>query len=152
MSEAATHTNAADVAPVGIPASNEQTIASHIVATEERADFGAEMKAHVSAPAAEISPAPEPEREVSSGPATQATAVEEPATPRNFPVIPPVTDTLPPDSDLVLVETRHGAPTAPEEEAAQSSRPKRTRPPRVETTNEPLEMVETHKDATPPAP
>jgi len=33
----------------------------------------------------------------------------------------------------------------------ENPRPKRARPPRVEISNEPLEMVETHKDATPPA-
>jgi len=151
INETATHINAVDVAPTGIPASNEQTIASRVLETEERADFSAETNAHVPAPAVEVPPAPEPEREVSSVQTTQASAAEEPATPRNLPEIPPVTDTLPPDSDLVLVETRHGVPTAPEEEAAQLSRPKRMRPPRVETANEPLEMVETHKDATPPA-
>jgi hypothetical protein len=98
-------------------------------------------------------PAPEPERAAPSVPTAQATPTEEPATPRNLPEIPPVTDTLPPDSDLVLVETRHAVSATPEDEAAaQSSRPKRMRPPRVEMANEPLEMVETHKDATPPAP
>ena len=84
---------------------------------------------------------------------TEVIAAEESATPRNLPEIPPVTDTLPANSDLVRVETRHAVSATPEDEAAaQSSRPKRMRPPRVEMANEPLEMVETHKDATPPAP
>ena len=75
---------------------------------------------------------------------------EEPTTPRNLPEIPPVTSELPPDSSLVLIETRHGAPAG--EELAETPRPKRARPPRVEIADEPLEMVETHKDATPPGP
>jgi hypothetical protein len=71
-------------------------------------------------------------------------------TPRNLPEIPPVTSTLPPDSSLVLVETRHSTPSSDDDGTAQSSRPKRTRPPRVEIASETLEMVETHKDV--PAP
>jgi ribonuclease E len=151
--ETETDINTVDVAAAGIAASQERTVASHVVETEERADFNAELNAHVLAPAEEASPAPEPERAAPPVSTTQTAAVEEPATPRNLPEIPPVTDTLPPDSDLVLVETRHSIPAAPEEETAQSSRPKRMRPPRVEMASEPLEMVETHKgDATPPAP
>ena len=73
------------------------------------------------------------------------------ATPRNLPEIPPVKGELPPDSDLVLVETRHDSADAAAEEIAEAVRPKRTRPPRVVVSSEPLEMVETHKDAIPPA-
>jgi ribonuclease E len=152
ISEIETDINAVDVSAAGIPASKERTVASHVVETEERANIDAVSNAYVSAPTVAMPPAPEPERAAPSAPTTQATTVEELATPRNLPEIPPVTDSLPPDSDLVLVETRHAVPAAPEDEAAQSSRPKRMRPPRVEMANEPLEMVETHKDATPPAP
>lgn len=49
---------------------------------------------------------------------------------------------LPPDSDLVLVETRFAA--APIEES-EAPRPRRARPPRVAIPDEPLLMVETHK-------
>ena len=68
-------------------------------------------------------------------------------TPRNLPEIPPVTNALQPDSSLVLVETRHDAPPI-WEATDETPRPKRARPPRVEIASEPLEMVETHKDAT----
>jgi hypothetical protein len=74
--------------------------------------------------------------------------IEQARTPRNLPEIPPVTNALPPDSSLVLVETRDGAPPISDEAANETPRPKRARPPRVEIASEPLEMVETHKDAT----
>jgi len=51
---------------------------------------------------------------------------------------------LPPDSNLVLVETRFSAPSVEDEQPA-APRPRRTRPPRVTTPEEPLQMVETHK-------
>jgi ribonuclease E len=85
----------------------------------------------------------------SAGPEHRASLPEEPTTPRNLPEIPPVTSELPPDSSLVLVETRHGALIRGDEEIAETPRPKRMRPPRVEIADEPLEMVETHKDAPP---
>ena len=59
--------------------------------------------------------------------------------------LPPVALTLPPGSDLVLVETTHAAP-APEPEAFDAQRPRRVRPPRVVAPSEPLEIVETRKD------
>jgi hypothetical protein len=153
ISETETDINAIEVAAAGLPASEERTAPSHIAENDERAAISAELNPHVPPPPVEMPPAPEPERAAPSVPTAQATPTEEPATPRNLPEIPPVTDTLPPDSDLVLVETRHAVSAAPEDEAAaQSSRPKRMRPPRAEMANEPLEMVETHKDATPPAP
>ena len=65
--------------------------------------------------------------------------------------IVPIPLALPPDSDLVLVETRFSAAAPVENEAAESSRAKRVRPPRVEMPSEPLELVETHKDESPPA-
>jgi hypothetical protein len=65
--------------------------------------------------------------------------------PRNAPDIPRVSLDLPSDSGLVLVETSHsGAALEGEPEAA---RPRRVRPPRAQTAEEPLQMVETtHKD------
>jgi hypothetical protein len=69
------------------------------------------------------------------------------APPRHF---EPVTLSLPPGSGLELVETRHAAP-APSTDEAPPPRPRRTRPQRVEIPSEPLEMVETRKDAPPSA-
>jgi hypothetical protein len=64
---------------------------------------------------------------------------------RNAPEIPRVSLELPPDSNLVLVETSHAAP--PPAEEPQAPRQKRARPPRTQVTEEPLQMVETtHKD------
>jgi hypothetical protein len=58
--------------------------------------------------------------------------------------LPVVSQELPSDSGLVLVETQHPAPPADAPEEAPRGR--RGRPPRVETPSEPLEMVETRKD------
>jgi hypothetical protein len=59
---------------------------------------------------------------------------------------------LPPDSGLVLVETSRErvTPEAVEDEP-QAPRPHRVRPPRAVIADEPLQMVETHKDQLPPA-
>ena len=65
--------------------------------------------------------------------------------------LPPVSLTLPPDSDLVLVETTHHMPAA-EPEPGESTRPRRVRPPRVAIASEPLEIVETRKDESSAAP
>jgi ribonuclease E len=56
----------------------------------------------------------------------------------------PASLTLPVDSDLVLVETRFAAAPAEDVEAL-PQRPRRVRPPRVTIADEPLQMVETHK-------
>jgi hypothetical protein len=56
----------------------------------------------------------------------------------------PASLALPADSDLVLVETRFAAAPA-EDVDALPQRPRRVRPPRVTITDEPLQMVETHK-------
>ncbi|HLX31100.1 MAG TPA: Rne/Rng family ribonuclease [Casimicrobiaceae bacterium] len=52
--------------------------------------------------------------------------------------------TLPPDSDLVLVETRAATISSEEAEPA-VPRPRRVRPPRMAIPDEPLQLVETHK-------
>ena len=62
--------------------------------------------------------------------------------------LPKVSLALPPDSGLVLVETRFAAPPA-EEPEAETLRPRRVRPPRVALAEEPLQMVETRKGETP---
>src|SRR4030095_2227790 len=54
------------------------------------------------------------------------------AVPRNAPPIPPVSRELPPDSDLVLVETRSVSTSASEDTDTSAPKPKRVRPPRVE--------------------
>jgi hypothetical protein len=73
----------------------------------------------------------------------------EPALPRNAPEIPRVSLELPPESGLVLVETSHAAPPASTNES-DMPRPRRVRPPKPATAEEPLQMVETqHKE--PPA-
>ncbi|HKU87196.1 MAG TPA: hypothetical protein VJV77_12750 [Casimicrobiaceae bacterium] len=55
---------------------------------------------------------------------------------------------LPPDSDLVMVETQFAAVVESEEPAA--PRPRRVRPARAVIADEPLQMVETRKEQ--PAP
>jgi hypothetical protein len=49
-----------------------------------------------------------------------------------------------------LIETRRAAP-APADEQQDASRPRRVRPPRPSIADEPLEIIETRKEA-PPAP
>lgn len=76
---------------------------------------------------------------------------EAPAVPRNAPPVPTVSRELPPDSDLVLVETRAAVTSPSEEGDTPATKPKRVRPPRAEITAEPLEMVETQKEPPPSA-
>jgi hypothetical protein len=91
----------------------------------------------------ELHAEPEPRREVGLSESTGET-------PRNAPEIPRVSLELPPESGLVLVETSHAAAPGPDE--PETMRPRRVRPPRVEISEEPLQIVETtHKDSTPPA-
>ena len=73
------------------------------------------------------------------------------AMPHNAPEIPRVSLELPPESGLVLVETSHAA-VVPGADEPETPRPRRVRPPRVQVSDEPLQIVETtHKDSTPPA-
>ena len=85
-------------------------------------------------------------------PAAVAALVHEPP-PRNAPELPRISLELPPESDLVLVETSHErAPVLQAPDETEPPRPKRVRPARAEMQDEPLQMVETtHKDSTPPA-
>jgi hypothetical protein len=102
--------------------------------------------------------APEPQRQPEPAeqqpiafeqPAQQAAPA--PAKTDAAPELPPVTLTLPTDSGLEMVETKHHAPVEPEPEA-DAQRPRRVRPPRVNVAEEPLQMVETRHDGAPPAP
>jgi hypothetical protein len=73
------------------------------------------------------------------------------APPRPIEALPTVSMTLPADSGLELVETRSKAVSMPEPEPAPPPGPRRVRPPRVTITEEPLQIVETHKGGQPPA-
>jgi hypothetical protein len=95
---------------------------------------------------------------------TMATPPQVAAAPTPTPGLPPVMEPvhhapaqpkisleLPPDSDLVLVETVHQKAVLPMPEEAEALRPRRVRPPRVEVADGPLQLVETtHKESTPP--
>jgi ribonuclease E len=70
----------------------------------------------------------------------------EPARPRGVADQPPISLELPSDSELVMVETRRQAVLLDEEEPAERPRQKRVRPPRIALPDEPLELVETHKE------
>ena len=89
--------------------------------------------------AARVEPPPVPERAVPPVP---------PAPPRHEPApAAEVSLALPPDSGLVLVETRFAAPPA-EEPDSDATRPRRVRPQRATLAEEPLQMVETRKHET----
>ncbi len=62
---------------------------------------------------------------------------------------PRVSLELPPDSNLVLIETSHEK-HAPSSEDPEMPRPRRVRPPRVEVAEGPLQMVETAPKEPPP--
>jgi hypothetical protein len=65
--------------------------------------------------------------------------------------LPKISLELPPDSDLVLVETTHQRAVPPVPEEAEVVRPHRVRPPRAAVADGPLQLVETtHKESTPP--
>ena len=82
--------------------------------------------------------------------ATPAGQLEAPI-PKNAPELPRVSLELPPESGLELVETRSDrATTTTTSEEPESPRPHRIRPPRAQVADEPLEMVETHKEPAPP--
>jgi hypothetical protein len=50
-----------------------------------------------------------------------------------------------------MVETSHQKPQTPTPEEPEAPRPRRVRPPRIEVTEGPLQLVETaHKEPTPP--
>jgi hypothetical protein len=89
-------------------------------------------------------PAVKPDRRPEPQPAPRAVAA-----PRPIPELPPVSLTLPPDSDLELVETKFKTPPVADAEAATPG-PRRVRPPKAVIAEEPLQIVET-QTTHPPA-
>jgi ribonuclease E len=82
-----------------------------------------------------------------------APAAPTPAPPaaRHVPALPKISLELPQDSDLVMVETSHQKAQTATSEEPEPPRPRRVRPPRIEVTEGPLQLVETaHKEPTPP--
>jgi len=70
--------------------------------------------------------------------------------PRPLATLPPVSMALPADSELELVETRSKAALMSEPEPAPQA-PVRVRPPRPVIVEEPLQIIETRKENSPPA-
>jgi ribonuclease E len=70
---------------------------------------------------------------------------------RHAPAPPKISLELPEDSALVMIETSHQKAQTPTSEEPEAPRPRRVRPPRIEVTEGPLQLVETaHKEPTPP--
>ena len=144
------HARQADTAPPMAPVSPVQAVeppravappeTERVVAPAEteRVVAPAEIERVVAAPAAV---APEP------------TAPPKPAAPPPRPIeaLPSISMTLPADSGLELVETRSKTVPMPEPDPAPPPGPRRVRPPRVVIPDEPLQIVETHKEGQPPA-
>ena len=102
-------------------------------------------------PAVHVEPFPPEETRLAAG--TEA-AQEPPRSrlPSNAPDIPKVAYEVPPETGLILVETSHESrPVDTTVDETKPPRPRRTRPPRVEISEEPLQIVETaHKDSRNP--
>jgi hypothetical protein len=99
-------------------------------------------------PAAEEAVAYAPPRAVPEQSVRPPAAVAPP--PRPMEPLPPVAMTLPPDSGLEMIETRSKGAPVPEPEVAPAAGPRRVRPPRVVIADEPLQIIETRKDSSPP--
>ena len=137
------------VAAVEAPA----TLVAHSLTTAfvESPDLSIPAPADVMPPAREASPS-----NSTSAPAAQpVVARAEPTVAAVEPVViasdsppaaEPVPMSLPPDSDLVMVETRFAPAVETEEPAVPRAR--RVRPARTVTADEPLQMVETRKEQT----
>ncbi len=143
--------------------------AQAVAPAKELAQPSFEMPAPVATPApvrtmpvAPVAAAPREQVDVATPPASPATPADKPAprapqgvaTPAAKPAAPrqvfePVQLTLPPNSSLELVETRHPAPAATTPEQDEAPRPRRVRAPKADIVSEPLQMVETQKP-TPP--
>ena len=72
------------------------------------------------------------------------------AAPRPVADVLAISMTLPPGSPLELIETRFKPAPIPESKAGPVG-PQRVRPKRIEVAEEPLQIIETRKDAQPPA-
>jgi hypothetical protein len=72
------------------------------------------------------------------------------AAPRPVADVLAVSMTLPPGSPLELIETRFKPAPVPESKPGPAG-PQRVRPKRIEVAEEPLQIIETRKDAQPPA-
>jgi ribonuclease E len=132
------------------------TVASEVTSPQASAMFSPAIETEVSV--ATIPPHPAYAEKELRRPLDESTPIAfvesvltpaEPSRPRNLPDIPPVSLALPPDSELELVETREHVASPMADEPAELPRQKRVRRPRVEVPNEPLELVETHKDTNP---
>jgi ribonuclease E len=129
--------------------------AHEMTAPAQREDTGHERGAERLPPEAEriVEPVTRAEpQHVESEPRIEAAAeVSQPSVRQARPVVdvPPISSTLPPDSGLEIVETRFRPAPEAEPEPVPSG-PRRVRPPRVTIPDEPLQIVETRKDATPP--
>jgi ribonuclease E len=108
---------------------------SDIATPVQRPEPAAEIRVAAVKPALPV--APPPAVPVKAVPAPQPAAIAP---------LPPLDLSLPPDSGLELVETRHEAIRVAGE-ATDAPRPKRVRPPRLNVADEPLEFVETRKDS-----
>jgi ribonuclease E len=140
---AATREHLAEAAPVSTQAApihaDEPIVVSAAVAPT----------VDVVSPPHERTPAPRFDPQPALAPAQAHEAV----LPRDAPELPRISLDLPPESGLVLVETSHArVPPVQGQEEPDAARPRRVRPPRADTQEEPLQLVETaHKDSTPPA-
>ena len=132
-----------------MPAPTEREAALPPAAAVEAAPVAEAPRIAEAAPVAEAPPVAEA-MPVAAPPRAERRP-EAPAPRRAIPDLPPVTLELPPESGLVLVETSHRAETAPEAEPSLPAGPRRARRPRSQLVDEPLQIVETRKDAPPAA-
>jgi hypothetical protein len=107
------------------------------------------VRSDVEAAAAPTPPTPERIVEVAPAQPEPTPQPKHDAAPRIVQELPPVALTLPPDSGLELIETRHVTAPAIVPEPAPAG-PRRVRPPRVVIADEPLQIIETRKDSSPP--
>jgi len=120
-----------------------------VPAIEQPVEPAAETAVAVEVPAPPAPPEmPQHPAESIAIPTAAASVAPVPVEPR-VPPLPPVTLELPPDSDLVLVETTHPAESALDEEPEIPAGQRRARRQRAQIIEEPLQMVETRKDSPP---
>src|ERR1022692_220462 len=106
-----------------------------------------ESTAYSTTTAERAEPAPKAVWTAELEPAAAQVSVPIALPPASQPELPKISLELPPDSNLVLVETARHQSDAPTSDQPETARPRRVRPPRVEVKDEPLQLVETaHKD------